>query len=53
MDAMETPIKDLEELEERLKTNSKNSSKPPSQDPYRKSRHRKKVHVHGVFYTNP
>jgi len=26
----------IEELEEKLKTNSKNSSKPPSQDPYRK-----------------
>jgi len=26
----------IEDLEEQLKTNSKNSSKPPSQDPYRK-----------------
>ena len=28
----------IEELEEKLNTNSKNSSKPPSQDPYRGKR---------------
>ncbi|MBF5059453.1 hypothetical protein NEPTK9_000967 [Candidatus Neptunochlamydia vexilliferae] len=28
----------VEELEEKLNTNSSNSSKPPSQDPYRKKR---------------
>jgi len=32
----------IEELTEKLKTNSKNSSKPPSQDPHRKSRPGKK-----------